>query len=493
MVNFLAETFAQSLELKEPEEEVLTPLSPLCPSRSHFASDPHPHTEVEVQVLESGTSGLTSVPLPLSRQGRGKGRRQSKTSEKQPSVYSMYEEQNVVSDGEFEIPVLAEHQGSEVVVSDSRFLSTAGPSSECQAQEEASEAAQNLAFLATHVTSMANNSQDSTCVLGGPNSAFREVSISQTLSGPSQPETVGTTTTVSATSSENESSEIVAVAEVESSSRVRQSHSTLATLAAVSSASSATTTSSALNVTDSSTMTGGVLNQTQLGSEAVMNTDDGGASSSTKSGPEMVRRSLRKVTRARRFLSEEEAETPPPSLPKRGGSSQTPKRTSARRKGMQTQEIESHKHFRKSPVVLLEDVLASPPPAKRTRSRAGKSAVTDVEGGVATGGGRGHPAEWGVADVGEFISGIPQCAGLKAVFMEHVSIGSVRHAPQHIKLTPYSICKHLAPFSPSSLTTPLTFSLSLPHPPLSPLPLLLFPTLLLSWWMVRPFCLWILR
>ena len=45
----------------------------------------------------------------------------------------------------------------------------------------------------------------------------------------------------------------------------------------------------------------------------------------------------------------------------------------------------------------------------------------DVEEGVATGGGCGQLAEWGVAEVGEFIRGIPQCAGLVDVFQEHVS------------------------------------------------------------------------
>ena len=42
-------------------------------------------------------------------------------------------------------------------------------------------------------------------------------------------------------------------------------------------------------------------------------------------------------------------------------------------------------------------------------------------GGVAVGGAR-HPMEWGVEEVGEFIRGIPQCACLTDVFMEHVSV-----------------------------------------------------------------------
>ena len=68
-----------------------------------------------------------------------------------------------------------------------------------------------------------------------------------------------------------------------------------------------------------------------------------------------------------------------------------------------------------------EDGLSSPPPAKRTRSKAVSMTVIDADGGVVGGSGCGHLSEWGVAEVGEFIRGIPQCAGLVDVFQEHVS------------------------------------------------------------------------
>ena len=70
-----AENFAQSLEIKEPEEDIILSLPPAHPS-SDFTSDLHSHTssEVEVQVLESGTVGLTSRPatIPLLQRGKGK-------------------------------------------------------------------------------------------------------------------------------------------------------------------------------------------------------------------------------------------------------------------------------------------------------------------------------------------------------------------------------------------------------------------------------------
>ena len=156
-----SEHFAQSLEIVEPDDLSPTPLPLSHTTHTHLTSDLHTQTspEVEVQVLESGTSGLTSV-LPLQRPFRwkGKGRKELKSSEKQPlPSYTDYEEQNVVSDGEYEIPVLEEHSGSEVIVSHSNFLGM-DSGLETAEQVEASEAAQNLALLASQVTTFPTSS-----------------------------------------------------------------------------------------------------------------------------------------------------------------------------------------------------------------------------------------------------------------------------------------------------------------------------------------------
>ena len=376
-----AENFAQSLEIKDPVEDVSSPLplSPLPPSHpsSHFTPGLHTHasSEVEVQVLQSGTSGVSTI-LPLPRRGRGKGRRQSKPTERQPNPsHPVYEEQNVISDGEFEIPSVADHQV--VGPTNSGFLGVPS-NTESLAQVEASEAAENLAFLATHVTSLANSShhnplEDSTT--GG--------TIPSTLD---QQDTNATTSTCASTS-QSVSSEIVAVAEVASSLQsddvVTQSVSHVASTQDI--------------------VTVGLSNaeDEEVVQECVM----------TSSGSEAVRRSRRKMTRVKRLVSED-ANTPP-QAEREATCRRTPAKKGASERRVLTNDVASSTN--------LEDVLSSPPPAKRTRSKAGSRTPGGVaEGGVAMGG-CGHPLGWGVVEVGEFIRGIPQCAGLKDVFQEHVS------------------------------------------------------------------------
>ena len=404
----ILETFAQSLEIREPEEDIpLTP-SPLPPSQlqSQFTLEPHPHpsSEVEVQVLESGTSGLTPLPtvIPLSQRGRGKGRKQSKTTEKQVRLsYSMYEEQNVVSDGEFEIPALVDDQAH------SFLTSTTGSNSLTLSQVEASEAAQNLALLATHVTSMATSVPVATS--GQTDTPFDSVTVS--LSSPARDQSLTSAAVFTTTSSsENVASEIVAVAEAVQSVR-DYSHATF--------------TASASSSLDEAGTTGGVgegESDHQLsaaGTEDAVSVQNDGGSASLGSGLEPVRRSRRRVTRVKRLVTED---SPAHSATDK---QDTPRKSSVRRRVGSSQE-EGQSGSRKmclSPVVVLEDILASPPPAKRTRSKAPSTRIAgDVDVCVASGGGCGHPLEWGVAEVGEFIGGIPQCTGLKEIFMEHVSV-----------------------------------------------------------------------
>ena len=389
-----SENFAQSLEIKEPDEDIVLSLPPAHPS-SDFTSDLHSHTssEVEVQVLELGTVGLTSRPatIPLPQRGKGKGRRAAKTGDRQPKPsYSVYEEQNVVSDGEFEIPPVVEQQGSEVVVPESSFVSV-GSNTESLSQVEASQAAKNLAFLATHVTSVA----DSDTLTQTPDHAGHLVCgvtvtpppIATTLDDDDSAAISNTVPNVS--SPDNASSEILAVAEVVSSAQ--ESYSIL------------TTSSTGIHSVRDLVITA-VSGQSSMDDMTLDN-----AMSSTRTELESVRRSRRKVTRVRRLVSEE---APPP--PEKEGP-RTPKRSLSKKRSVQVSEKSLND------VTVTEDSFLSPPPAKRTRSKAVSKATMDVEGGVAISGGCGQPAEWGVAEVGEFIRGIPQCASLVDVFQEHVS------------------------------------------------------------------------
>ena len=401
-----SENFAQSLEIKEPDEDIVLSLPPAHPS-SDFTSDLHSHTssEVEVQVLESGTVGLTSRPatIPLLQRGKGKGRRAAKTGDRQPKPsYSVYEEQNVVSDGEFEIPPVVEQQGSEVMVPESSFVSV-GSNTESLSQVEASQAAQNLAFLATHVTSVA----DSDTQTQPPDHAGHLV-CGVTVTPPpttlDDDDSAAVSNTVpNASSPVNASSEILAVAEVLSSAQ--ESDNTL------------TTSSTGIHSVRDLVITA-VSSQSSMDDVTLDN-----AMSLTRTELESVRRSRRKVTRVRRLVSEE---VPPP--PEKEGP-RTPKRSLSKKRSVQVSEKSLND------VTVAEESFLSPPPAKRTRSKATSKAMMDVEGGVATGGGCGQLAEWGVAEVGEFIRGIPQCASLVDVFQEHVSIQfSVRQGMCNMEL-----------------------------------------------------------
>lgn len=383
-----AENFAQSLEIKDPVEDVSSPLplSPLPPSHhsSHFTPGLHTHgsSEVEVQVLESGTSGVSTI-LPPPRRGRGKGRRQSKPTERQPNPsYAVYEEQNVISDGEFEVPAVADHQV--VGATNSGYLSVSS-NTESLAQVEASEAAENLAFLATHVTSLANSSHNNHLEGSSTVTAGTIVTLPATLDQQDAAISDNTTTSTYAATSQSVSSEIVAVAEVASSLQsddvVTQSVADVASTQDI-------VTVGPPNTEDE-----------EVSQETVM----------TSSGSEGVRRSRRKMTRVKRLVSEDA--NPPLQAEKEAKKTSDKKGTAEKR--VLTNDAASS--------TSLEDVLSSPPPAKRTRSKAGsRTPVGVADGGVAMGG-CGHPLGWGVAEVGEFIRGIPQCAGLKDVFQEHVS------------------------------------------------------------------------
>lgn len=407
------------------------PLSPLSSSPAHFAPDlcTPDSQEVEVQVLDSGTAGLTSVSIPLPRRGRGKGRKPSRSTEKQPQPsYSMYEEQNVVSDGEFEIPSIAEHRGSEVVVSESDFLRI-GSNLETLEQVEASEAAQNLALLASHVTSIATSSADIPPFLKGSttvvslsslttSTACDHLSTATTTATPfiSLSSSLSTSSSSLSTATDHVRSDIVAVAEAVSTAQESDTHNSTFTSYLSNGAESmqkshfrTSDSSSSENAIDLEIV--GVATQTEACTDTdgssvdfLTGTPDGCDLTLTSSDPrernftsESVRRSRRKTTRVKRLVSED---TQGQSGP-----------------------------FKRSPVVVLEDILSSPPPAKRTRSRlaaaGGGMLDTEVEDdnerGVVSVSGCGHPARWGVVEVGEFIRGIPQCTGLKEVFLEHVS------------------------------------------------------------------------
>ena len=333
--------------------------------------------------------------MPPPRRGRGGGRRQSKSSENRSS--SVYEEQKVVSDGEFEIP-LPEQQVTEIVVSNSSF-SSVGSSIEMQTQVEVSEAAQNLAFLATHVTSMASNShtgqEQMAIVLGDTQASLSSFGSQGDTASNDVP-----TSNVTLSGSENVSSEIVAVAEVVSSVPDTESGAVL-------------THSSPAEMQDMAIV--GVSNQSS--SE--------GASLDTTAGSEAVRRSRRKMTRVRRLVSEESKSPPPAPLEREVSDPVSPKRTPTRKRTRQASSEKGQESLKKdtSQADSMEEDSSSPPPARRTRSRGVVLQRTPVEmgGGVAVGGAQ-HPMEWGVEEVGEFIRGIPQCACLTDVFMEHVSV-----------------------------------------------------------------------
>ena len=408
-----SERFAQSLEILEPDEEeeevLLSPLPLSHSSDDHLTSDLHLHEsqEVEVQVLESGTSGLTSeAPLQQRPRGRGKGRKSSKQSENQPqSPYSVYEEQNVVSDGEFEIPpLIEEHPGSEY----SGYL---GMDSD---QVEASEAAQNLALLASQSVATCSSLPDTLPhhhhdnMTDGPPAAcevtvslVNSVPASSSLASWEQSSSTVATGPSSPSTEQHVSSEIVAVA----MSSVLESGNNLTSGVLPSS-----------NVAEVSIV--GVGMQTKprptTHDTAGLASDVHTPHTAPKTTPESLRRSRRKITRVRRLVSEEYFS------PDNDRVADTIARPSAKRREVLTD--------------CIDDVWSVPedgglclPPAKRTRSKAvGRTTEVAVVGeadeeGVVCEGGWGHPTEWGVADVGQFISGIPHCSGFKDVFVEHVS------------------------------------------------------------------------
>ena len=446
------------LEPEEEEEEVLPSPLPLAHhNEPHLTPDLSLHSEsqeVEVQVLESGTSGLTTA-VPLQRpRGRGKGRKSSKQSEKQPpeSPYSVYEEQNVVSDGEFEIPPLIEETpGSEVIVSHSGFI---GMDSD---QVEASEAAQNLALLATQsiVTSSLPTTlpqhQYSTMTEGL--SPVCEVTVSLVNSVPASsltsceqtsPSTVDYTSSSNPSSpsgEQNVSSEIVAVAEVGPSLHESLTNNVLpsSNVAEVSIVGVGTQTEprpvshNTLNprpITYYTAITRPIGCDTantrpiayDTASTRLIAYDASGPTGGVTTPhtppkpttPESLRRSRRKITRVRRLVSEEES-----NLHDSDKASETNSRTLGKRRETYTDSRTSD-----DASSALEDGYPSLPPAKRTRSKA-VTRSPDVsegdEGGVVYESGWGHPSQWGVDEVGQFIAEIPQCSGFKDVFVEHVS------------------------------------------------------------------------
>ena len=302
-----------------------------------------------------------------------------------------------MSDGEFEIPPVVEQQGSEVVVPESSFVSV-GSNTESLSQVEASQAAKNLAFLATHVTSVAD-SDTQTQLPDHAGHLVCGVTVTPPPTTLDDDDSAAVSNTVpNASSPDNASSEILAVAEVVSSAQ--ESYNIL------------TTSSTGIHSVCDLVITA-VSGQSSMDDVSLDN-----ATSSTRTELESVRRSRRKVTRVRRLVSEE---APPP--PEKKGP-RTPKRSLSKKRSVQVSEKSIS-----NDVTVAEDSFLSPPPAKRTRSKAMSKATMDVEGCVATGGGCGQLAEWGVAEVGEFIRGIPQCASLVDVFQEHVSSQcSVRQA-----------------------------------------------------------------
>ena len=142
-----------------------------------------------------------------------------------------------------------------------------------------------------------------------------------------------------------------------------------------------------------------------------------------KSTPESLRRSRRKITRVRRLVSEESYS------PDSDRVSDTNTRPSAERR-----EVLADCRVGVGDVWSVpEDGGLSLPPAKRTRSKVvGRTTEMPFvgegdEGCVVCESGWGHPTEWGVAEVGQFIAGIPHCSGFKDVFVEHVSQHLIIH------------------------------------------------------------------
>ena len=215
-----AENFVQSLEIKEPEDEaVRSPLSLSTPPPGHpsqLTSGVHipASSEVEIQVLQTGTSGVADAsPLTLSapKRGRGKGKRQTKVSAKREKQ-SRLEEQKVVSDGEFELPQSAVQIGEAAVTT--TVVPSVASSVETSTQIEDSEAAENLAFLATYVSTAQDQPARDEATFAAVGSDFESGLTSENggtefLDKPLGNGASGTP--------ENMSSEIVAVAEVMSS------------------------------------------------------------------------------------------------------------------------------------------------------------------------------------------------------------------------------------------------------------------------------------
>ena len=413
-----AENFAQSLEIKDPVDEIvdssLSLSSPPHGNPSHFTTDIHTaSSEVEVQVLQTGTSGITGNPptMPPSRRGRGKSRKHSKTSEKQQRE-SLYVEQKVVSDGEFEVP-LPDQEVTEVVLSTSLEPSV-GSSVETHTHIEVSEAAKNLALLATHVTSIApseplveGSAQSSR---GGQHSEMLKERHGSGLTDVPP----GSSPSVIRTSPEAVSSEIVAVAEVMSSG-----HGT-----GVSTSGSVDREGSAVegHATDDRGVgrraTGKTRHGRDVSQEGREREVEGEReelqrlSEVTETDSGSVRRSRRKVARVRRLVSDD-AKSPPPQQ----RSSESPRKTPAGKKSPRT--VGS----KRKEVAVVEE-RCSPPPAKRTRrSRTGQKSPSEKAGGEEEEvWGRGkHPSQWGVEEVVGFVRAIPQCACCTEVFKEHVS------------------------------------------------------------------------
>ena len=387
-----------------------SPFSPTSPSphthHAHFTT-PHAHpahlttvidtssSEVEVQVLQTGTSSLTNthpaaIPPASPRTKRVRGRNSTKTSARQRKS-SKYKEQKVISDGEFEVPLTEE----QVVIATPDLPAVESSVDSHTTRVETSEAAENLAFLSLHITSLASGDTNEEHIEPFMTSAEVTETV-ETCSGPalvpsSEPANTGST------APENMSGEIVAVAEVIPT--VQDADSSVGSVVLDKGGTAIVTqvTESDTNISQHlSRETDTSRDETTAGNrDSILPTDE-----SRDKDPEPVRRSRRKITRVRRLVSSESN-----SPPQEQGAIRSPKKSPLRKRAATVKKNQ------------VSSSLEDTPPTKRTRrtnllSERGEEEMAEAR----------HPLEWGVDEVVAFVGTIPQCACLTDAFRDHVSL-----------------------------------------------------------------------
>ena len=362
---------------------------------------------------------------------------------------SRLEAQKVVSDGEFELPQSAVQL--EDVAMATTIVPSVASSVETNTQIKDSEAAENLAFLATYVTIAQDQATRDENTFAHPGSDFESSHPSGNRGGEFLDDPLGNGTSGTP---ENMSSEIVAVAEVMS---FVQDHEISVEI------SPAMEWREEEKGTEITVVMGGrrrgkhgrSVRRAEKMAAVPVSEEEGGGGGGGGGGESYlgggvgvveelgrVKRSRRKVTQVRRVASEETMT----KISAQKSMSESPKRSTAIKRSPKTQRERAQ---RRREGAREQEGVASPPTKRRSHraqrslqlkkpeGEEGGGGESGGGGGGGGGGGRGggggeeeeeetwregcRPSLWGVEEVVKFVASIPQCTFCTEVFRDHVS------------------------------------------------------------------------